>query len=77
LLRHSYTRDNVSEIRRQLASYSYRAGDPKAMLVGREDYVAAGGRIEEDLFSDAGSERWLDTQIVDELAERSWPRLPK
>lgn len=70
LLRHSYTRDNVSEIRRQLASYSYRAGDPKAMLVGREDYVAAGGRIEEDLFSDAGSERWLDTQIVDELAER-------
>lgn len=70
LLRHSYTRANVSEIRRQLACYSYRAGDPKAMLVGREDYVAAGGRIEEDLFSDAGTVCWLDTQIVDDLAER-------
>ncbi|NKJ00398.1 ParB/RepB/Spo0J family partition protein [Novosphingobium sp. SG707] len=70
LLRHSYTRDSVSEIRRRLASYSYRASDPKALLVGREDYFAAGGRIEEDLFSDAGSERWLDTKIVDELAER-------
>ncbi|WDF74209.1 ParB/RepB/Spo0J family partition protein [Novosphingobium sp. KACC 22771] len=69
LLRHSYSRDNVGEIRRQLASYSYRAGDPKALLVGRDAYVAAGGRIEEDLFSDAGSERWLDTQILDELAE--------
>jgi len=70
LLRHSYSRDNAGEIRRQLASYSYRASDPKALLVGRDAYVAAGGRIEEDLFSDASSERWLDTQILDELAEQ-------
>lgn len=69
LLRHSYSRDSAGEIRRQLASYSYRAGNPKALLVGRDAYVAAGGRIEEDLFSDAGSERWLDTRILDELAE--------
>lgn len=70
LLRHSYSRDNAGEIRRQLASYCYRAGDPKALLVGRDAYVAAGGRIEDDLFSDAASERWIDTQILDALADQ-------
>jgi ParB family chromosome partitioning protein len=67
-LRHAYHRDNVSEIKRQLASHTYRASDPKALLVGREAYVAAGGRIEEDLFSDETTQRWIDTNIVDELA---------
>ena len=66
-----YYRANVSEIRRQLASYSYRASDPRALLVGREAYLAAGGRIDRDLFSDADSESWLDTHIVDSLAEEA------
>jgi ParB family chromosome partitioning protein len=66
-----YHRSNVSEIRRQLASFSYRASDPRAMLVGRDAYLAAGGRIDKDLFSDADSESWLDTQIVDTLAEQA------
>jgi ParB family chromosome partitioning protein len=66
-----YHRSNVSEIRRQLASFSYRASDPRAMLVGRDAYLAAGGRIDKDLFSDADSESWLDTQIVDTLAEEA------
>ncbi|MBL0914147.1 MAG: ParB/RepB/Spo0J family partition protein [Sphingopyxis sp.] len=65
----SYYRDNVGEIRRQLASFSYRASDPKAILVGRDAYLAEGGRIESDLFSDAESEAWLDTHIVDRLAQ--------
>lgn len=64
-------RANVSEIRRQLASYSYRASDPRALLVGREAYLAAGGRIDKDLFSDADSESWLDTHIVDSIAEEA------
>ena len=64
-----YARGNSGEIRRQLAAYSYRATDPKALLVGREPYIYAGGRIDQDLFSDAESERWLDTHIVDRLAE--------
>ena len=64
-----YARGNSGEIRRQLAAYSYRATDPKALLVGREAYIDAGGRIDQDLFSDAESERWLDTHIVDRLAE--------
>ncbi|WP_033964773.1 MULTISPECIES: ParB/RepB/Spo0J family partition protein [Sphingomonadaceae] len=66
-----YHRSNVSEIRRQLASFSYRANDPRALLVGRDAYLAAGGRIDKDLFSDADSESWLDTQIVDALAEEA------
>ncbi|MBF7013743.1 ParB/RepB/Spo0J family partition protein [Novosphingobium resinovorum] len=62
--------DNASEVRRALKCYSYRADDPKALLVGREAYVAAGGRIEdEDLFSNAADERWIDIHILEELAE--------
>ena len=64
-----YYRANVGEIRRQLASGGFRGSDPKALLVGREDYVAAGGRIDADLFSDAATEMWIDGDILDHLAE--------
>ncbi|CAN5496941.1 ParB/RepB/Spo0J family partition protein [soil metagenome] len=65
----TYYRSNPAEIRRQLAAFSYRANDPRALLVGRDAYIAAGGRIDRDLFSDADSEAWLDTHIVDTIAE--------
>ncbi|MDK2768409.1 MAG: ParB N-terminal domain-containing protein [Sphingomonas sp.] len=64
----SYYASNVSEIRRRLAAGAYKGADPKAMLVGRHDYEAAGGRVDGDLFSDAASEIWLDGEIVDRLA---------
>ena len=64
-----YYRANVGEIRRQLASGGYRGSDPKALLVGREDYVAAGGRVESDLFTDDATEIWIDGDILDHLAE--------
>ncbi|WP_067736901.1 ParB/RepB/Spo0J family partition protein [Novosphingobium naphthalenivorans] len=64
-----YYRSNLSEIRRQLASGGYRGSDPKALLVGREAYVASGGRIDADLFSDEESEMWIDGDILDHLAE--------
>ena len=67
--RNSYYGRDVNEIRRQLACLSYTANDPKALLVGRDAYVAAGGRIDGDLFTDAATERWLDTHIVDALVE--------
>jgi ParB family chromosome partitioning protein len=67
-IRDSYYRSNVNEIRRQLATGSYCGADPKALLVGREAYEAAGGRFEHDLFSDASSEVWLDGEIVERLA---------
>ncbi|MGB3931781.1 MAG: ParB/RepB/Spo0J family partition protein [Sphingobium sp.] len=69
-LRGGYSRDNVNEIRRALTGYSYRADDPKALLVGRDAYLEAGGRVEDaDLFSTAADERWIDTHILDQLAE--------
>ncbi|QSR19475.1 ParB/RepB/Spo0J family partition protein [Novosphingobium sp. KA1] len=68
-LRTGYSRDNVNEIRRALKTYSYRADDPRALLVGRDAYIAAGGRVEDqDLFSTATDERWIDTHILDDLA---------
>ncbi|WP_150295084.1 ParB/RepB/Spo0J family partition protein [Sphingobium estronivorans] len=63
-----YYRDNVSEIRRQLAQGSYRGSDPKALLVGREAYLAAGGRIDSDLFTDNATEMWIDGDLLSQLA---------
>ncbi len=65
----SYYRNNTAEIRRQLAAFSYSGSDPKALLVGRDAYMGAGGIIDEDLFSDAATERWTDTDLLDRLAE--------
>lgn len=67
--RDSYYRDDAFTIRRELASGSYRGGDPKALLVGREAYIEAGGRIDLDLFSDSASEDWIDGDILDLLAD--------
>ncbi|MBO9375561.1 chromosome partitioning protein ParB [Sphingomonas histidinilytica] len=63
-----YYSTNASEIRRRLAQGTYLGGDPKALLVGREAYVAAGGRIDPDLFSNEATERWIDGDLVDRLA---------
>ena len=41
-----------------------------AKLVGRDTYIAAGGRIEHDLFADRAEEIWLDTGLVETLAQR-------
>jgi len=65
----NYYRNNVNEIRRMLAIGSCRGSDPRALLVGREDYEAAGGRIDGDLFSDSATEIWTDGDIVDRLVE--------
>ncbi|WP_422057857.1 ParB/RepB/Spo0J family partition protein [Sphingomonas sp.] len=64
-----YHATNVHEIRRMLVDGGYKGSDPKALLVGREAYEAAGGRIDGDLFTDAASEIWLDGELVDRLAE--------
>lgn len=64
--RHSY-HISADGIRRMIADGSIRGNDPLALLVGEEAYVAAGGRIERDLFSDAADDRWTDIPIVHEL----------
>ena len=61
--------NNCGEIRRRLISGFYRGSDPKALLVGRDAYVAAGGRIDSDLFSDAANENWIDSDLLESLAD--------
>lgn len=67
----NHYRNNAAEIRRQIASLSYKGNDPKAILVGRDAYLEAGGRIDPDLFATVDTEVWLDTHIVDRLAEEA------
>jgi len=67
----SYQRGNVNEIRRQLTTGSFKGGDPKALLIGRDAYIEAGGRVESDLFSDQANEVWLDGDIVERLVEQT------
>ena len=54
-------------VRRAIANETMKATDPIALLVGEDDYVAAGGRIDRDLFSDTG-DRWVNPEIAQKLA---------
>lgn len=55
-------------IRRMMTQATVGATDRRALLVGEEAYLAAGGRIEQDLFSDDSGARWLDVAILERLA---------
>lgn len=55
-------------IRRMIGEGSIRGNDPIALLVGEDDYTAAGGKVERDLFSDDADDRWLDIDVAHELA---------
>ena len=48
-----------------------RGSDPRAVLVGREAYLAAGGRIERELFDDDASESWIDVALLEDLAHKA------
>ncbi|HEX8667643.1 MAG TPA: ParB/RepB/Spo0J family partition protein [Allosphingosinicella sp.] len=67
-LRGSYSAAHPDSIRRMMTHATAGAGDPRARLVGEEAYVAAGGRIERDLFSEEAGERWLDLPLLERLA---------
>ncbi|MEM6409945.1 MAG: ParB/RepB/Spo0J family partition protein [Pseudomonadota bacterium] len=66
-MRHVY-HQSADQIRRMIADGSMRGNDPIALLVGEDDYVAAGGKIERDLFSEAADDRWVDVEIAQQLA---------
>lgn len=55
-------------IRRMMTQATVSAADPRARLVGEDAYLAAGGRIDRDLFADDTSTRWLDIAILERLA---------
>lgn len=66
-MRHAYN-PSADAIRRMVATGSMRGNDPIALLIGEDAYVAAGGKVERDLFSDAGEDRWIDIEIAHRLA---------
>lgn len=69
-IKSSYSR-SAGEIQRMVTAGSYKGGDPKARLVGRDVYLAAGGGIDADLYSDHDTETWRDGALVDRLADEA------
>ena len=55
-------------IRRMMTQATVSGADPRARLVGEDAYLAAGGRIDRDLFADDSTTRWLDIAILERLA---------
>jgi ParB family transcriptional regulator, chromosome partitioning protein len=64
----SYMAQHPDGIRRMMTQATASASDRRARFVGEEAYVAAGGRIERDLFSDEDGARWLDIALLERLA---------
>ncbi|MBC2668204.1 ParB/RepB/Spo0J family partition protein [Novosphingobium piscinae] len=63
-----YYAPNADSVRRMVLSGTVRGSDPRARLVGRDAYIAAGGRIERELFDDEDSEAWSDVALLETLA---------
>ncbi len=64
-----YYAPSPDSIRRMVLSGTVRGSDPRARLVSRDVYVAAGGRIERELFDDDDSESWVDVALLESLAQ--------
>jgi ParB family chromosome partitioning protein len=63
-----YGAANPDSIRRLMTQATASATDRRARFVGEEAYVAAGGRIERDLFANDAATRWLDVALLERLA---------
>jgi ParB family transcriptional regulator, chromosome partitioning protein len=74
-VRQSYMSNHPDSIRRMMTQATVSASDRRARFVGEEDYVAAGGRIERDLFADASESRWLDVALLERLASEKMEAL--
>lgn len=68
-LGHGHQANNPDAIRRQMLDGSAHAGDAVCRFVGRDAYLAAGGRIDGDLFSGAQDETFLDGELLEALAK--------
>ena len=74
-VRSSYISNHPDSIRRMMTEATVSASDRRARLVGEAAYVAAGGRIERDLFADADEARWLDVALLERLASAKMEEL--
>ena len=70
-MKNVYYGSQPDNIKRAILNGTVKANDAKARFVGRDAYVAAGGRIEGDLFTvEAGDENWTDVDLLEELAAK-------
>lgn len=60
---------NSDAIRRVILNETMKSTEPVAILVGADRYVAAGGVIESDLFSDSG-DSWVNREIAEGIAAK-------
>lgn len=70
-----YGAAHPDSIRRMMTQATISATDRRARFIGEEAYLAAGGRIERDLFSDEDNARWLDVALVERLASEKMEKL--
>ena len=64
----SWQGNNPDSIRRMVTHSAIRSASPMARLAGEADYLAAGGKIERDLFTEDGGETWIDAEIAQRIA---------
>ena len=64
----SWQGNNPDSIRRMITHSAIRSVSPMARLAGEADYLAAGGKIERDLFTEDGGETWIDAEIAQRIA---------
>lgn len=71
----SYGANHPDSIRRMMTQLTISAADRRARFLGEDAYLAAGGRIERDLFADADETRWLDVALLERLAFEKMEKL--
>lgn len=59
---------STHEVRNMLTANTVSNADPRAILIGRTAYEAAGGTVQSDLFAAVGTERWGDVPLLEKLA---------
>jgi ParB family chromosome partitioning protein len=76
-MRHGYGGAYPDSIRRMMTQETASSTDRRARFVGEDAYVAAGGRIERDLFADDAGTRWLDVALLERLASEKLDALAR
>ena len=67
-LSNSWQGNQPDSIRRMITNSAIKSNSPIARLATEAEYLAAGGRIERDLFTDDASETWIDPEIAQRIA---------
>jgi ParB family chromosome partitioning protein len=67
-LSNSWQGNNPDSIRRMVTHSAIRSSSPMAKLASETEYLAAGGKIERDLFTEDGGETWIDAEIAQRIA---------